>query len=91
LQSSISLKDDRIGRLSTGGNISGRVSFAHAVLTNGKILQESTLPFQREIDLIENIYIEEQLYLLKKNKRNSIIFKHLMNKKKQHFFFWLFN
>jgi hypothetical protein len=47
------LKDDGTGRLSTGDNTSGRVSFAHAVLTNGKILQESTLPFQREIDLTE--------------------------------------
>jgi hypothetical protein len=40
-------------RLSTGGNISGRVSFAHVALSNGKILQESTLPFRSVIDLIE--------------------------------------
>jgi hypothetical protein len=54
-------KDNRTRRLSTGGNISGRVSFAHAALSNGKILQESTSTFQPEIDLTE-----EKLYFLTK-------------------------
>jgi hypothetical protein len=55
-------KDNSTGRLSIGDNRSSRVSFAHAYLDNGKILQELSLRFQPEIDLTEEEKNKNQLY-----------------------------
>ncbi len=63
-------KDNSTGRLSTGDNRSSRVSFAHAYLDNGKILQELSLTFQPEIDLTEEEKKTKISYIFKDYSRN---------------------